>query len=75
MERFIADEVALLCPRAIALCHHDEWMPPIPLVDIEPILAEVRAGARVRIERSRSVTRSNLSRAYCPAARRRPRRR
>jgi L-ascorbate metabolism protein UlaG (beta-lactamase superfamily) len=52
MERFIADEVALLAPRAVALCHHDEWMPPIPPVDIEPILAEVaRREPAVRIER------------------------
>ena len=52
MERFIAEEVGLLHPRAIALCHHDEWMPPIPPVDIEPILAEVaRRAPDVRIER------------------------
>ena len=39
MERFIADQVELLSPRAVALCHHDVWMPPIPPVDVEPILA------------------------------------
>ncbi|HMG64747.1 MAG TPA: MBL fold metallo-hydrolase [Streptosporangiaceae bacterium] len=26
---FIADQVALLQPRHLVLCHHDDWMPPV----------------------------------------------
>ncbi len=39
---FIADEVEMLRPRKIALCHHDNWMPPLTtLTDIEPIKHEL----------------------------------
>lgn len=35
---FIADEVEMLRPRKIALCHHDNWMPPLTApTDVDPI--------------------------------------
>jgi L-ascorbate metabolism protein UlaG (beta-lactamase superfamily) len=35
---FMASEVALLRPRAVLLCHHDDWMPPLTRpTDVEPI--------------------------------------
>ncbi len=39
---FIASEVELLGARAVMLCHHDDWMPPLTTaVDPAPIRAEV----------------------------------
>jgi L-ascorbate metabolism protein UlaG (beta-lactamase superfamily) len=39
---FIANEVQMLRPRRIALCHHDNWMPPLTtMTDVEPIKHEV----------------------------------
>jgi L-ascorbate metabolism protein UlaG (beta-lactamase superfamily) len=43
LAEFIAMEVDLLEPGAVAFCHHDAWMPPIPAVDVEPIAALLRA--------------------------------
>ncbi|HZL55312.1 MAG TPA: MBL fold metallo-hydrolase [Solirubrobacteraceae bacterium] len=43
--QFIATEVELLEPKAVAFCHHDAWMPPIPAVDIAPVAAELRVRA------------------------------
>src|SRR5690606_18531144 len=35
---FIADEVELLRPKTVLLCHHDDWMPPLTKpVDTGPI--------------------------------------
>jgi len=35
---FIASEVALLRPRTVLLCHHDDWMPPLTRpTDVGPI--------------------------------------
>jgi len=34
---FVADEVTLLRPSRVALCHHDAWMPPVtPAIPVEP---------------------------------------
>jgi L-ascorbate metabolism protein UlaG (beta-lactamase superfamily) len=41
LAQFIAAEVELLAPRVVALCHHDEWMPPLAAVDVRPVLAEL----------------------------------
>jgi L-ascorbate metabolism protein UlaG (beta-lactamase superfamily) len=41
LAEFIATQVELLEPRAVAFCHHDAWMPPIPAVDVAPIVAEL----------------------------------
>lgn len=39
---FLATEVELLRPKAVTLCHHDDWMPPLTKpVDVAPIRAEV----------------------------------
>jgi hypothetical protein len=39
---FIASEVEMLRPRRVALCHHDNWMPPLTSpTDIEPIKHEL----------------------------------
>ena len=43
--QFIATEVELLEPKAVAFCHHDAWMPPIPAVDLAPVAAELRVRA------------------------------
>ena len=43
--QFIATEVELLAPKAVAFCHHDAWMPPIPPVDLAPVAAELRVRA------------------------------
>ena len=37
---FVADQVSLLQPRHLVLCHHDDWMPP---VTAPTDLAEIRA--------------------------------
>jgi len=43
---FIASEVEMLRPRKVALCHHDNWMPPLTTAtDIAPIKHEL--GRRV----------------------------
>jgi hypothetical protein len=39
---FIANQVQMLRPRRIALCHHDNWMPPLTTMTyVEPIKHEV----------------------------------
>lgn len=39
---FIADEVRMLHPRKVALCHHDNWMPPLTTpIDVAPIKYEL----------------------------------
>lgn len=39
---FIADEVELLRPKTVLLCHHDDWMPPLTKpVDTGPIRHEL----------------------------------
>jgi L-ascorbate metabolism protein UlaG (beta-lactamase superfamily) len=39
---FIASEVEMLRPRKVALCHHDNWMPPLTsATDAEPIKHEI----------------------------------
>jgi L-ascorbate metabolism protein UlaG (beta-lactamase superfamily) len=39
---FIAAEVELVRPRKVALCHHDNWMPPLTSpTDVEPIKREI----------------------------------
>ena len=39
---FIATEVEMLRPRKVALCHHDNWMPPLTSpTDVEPIKHEL----------------------------------
>lgn len=42
---FVAEEVRLLDPRRVILCHHDAWMPPIPAVDVAPIAAALAEAA------------------------------
>ncbi len=42
LAEFVASEVELLAPRAVNLCHHDDWMPPLTTpIDVEPIRAEI----------------------------------
>jgi L-ascorbate metabolism protein UlaG (beta-lactamase superfamily) len=42
LAQFLAREVDLLRPRQVALCHHDNWMPPFTRgTDIKPIQADV----------------------------------
>lgn len=36
---FMVDQVELLRPRRVVLCHHDAWMPPLPALDVGPITA------------------------------------
>ena len=39
---FIADEVELLRPKSVVLCHHDDWMPPLTKpIDVGPIRHEL----------------------------------
>jgi L-ascorbate metabolism protein UlaG (beta-lactamase superfamily) len=39
---FVASEVEMLRPRRVALCHHDNWMPPLTTAtDVEPIKREL----------------------------------
>jgi L-ascorbate metabolism protein UlaG (beta-lactamase superfamily) len=39
---FIADEVELLEPQSVVLCHHDDWMPPLTKpIDVAPIRREL----------------------------------
>jgi hypothetical protein len=43
---FIAAEVKMLRPRKVALCHHDNWIPPLTSpIDVEPIKHELACGA------------------------------
>ena len=43
---FIATEVELLKPKTVALCHHDDWMPPLTQpIDPGPIRHEVERRA------------------------------
>ena len=48
---FVADEVELLRPKEVVLCHHDDWMPPLTTpTDVGPIrheLASRTPGARL----------------------------
>jgi L-ascorbate metabolism protein UlaG (beta-lactamase superfamily) len=48
LAEFISDEVALLQPRHLVLCHHDDWMPPVTsptdLTDIRAALARRAPG-------------------------------
>lgn len=40
---FVADEVALLQAGRVALCHHDDWMPPVTgALPTEPFAAEIK---------------------------------
>jgi L-ascorbate metabolism protein UlaG (beta-lactamase superfamily) len=42
LARFIAVEVELLRPKSVALCHHDDWMPPLTRpIDVAPIRHEL----------------------------------
>jgi L-ascorbate metabolism protein UlaG (beta-lactamase superfamily) len=42
LANFIAAEIELVRPRKIALCHHDNWMPPLTSpTDVEPIKHEL----------------------------------
>ena len=38
---FVADEVELLRPNEVVLCHHDAWMPVLPALDPGPIAHEL----------------------------------
>src|SRR5579863_2025051 len=48
---FIAAEVDMLRPRKVALCHHDNWMPPLTsATDVDPIKHELaRRAPRVEL--------------------------
>jgi L-ascorbate metabolism protein UlaG (beta-lactamase superfamily) len=39
LAEFVVGQAEVLGPRAVVLCHHDAWMPPIPAVDVAPIAA------------------------------------
>ena len=42
LAQFVAREVDLVRPRRVALCHHDNWMPPFTReTDVEPIRSEL----------------------------------
>jgi L-ascorbate metabolism protein UlaG (beta-lactamase superfamily) len=45
LAQFIATEVELLAPSTVVFCHHDAWMPPLPAVDVAPIVRELAARA------------------------------
>ncbi len=50
---FIASEVALLEPKTVVLCHHDDWMPPLTQpIEVGPIRHELerRAPAAALVE-------------------------
>ena len=50
LAQFIAAQVELLSPRVVALTHHDEWMPPLPAVDVAPVVEELaRRSPSVRV--------------------------
>lgn len=41
--QFVADEVELLGPTRVALCHHDDWMPPVTTaLPVEPFADKIR---------------------------------
>ena len=43
LAQFVADEVELLGPAQVALCHHDDWMPPVTAAPpSEPFTDELR---------------------------------
>lgn len=43
LAQFVIDEIELLGPTRVALCHHDDWMPPVTsALPVEPFAAEVR---------------------------------
>jgi len=42
LPEFLAEEVALMRPDQVVLCHHDDWMPPVTAPgDVAPIRAAV----------------------------------
>ena len=46
LARFVADEVELLQPKTVVLCHHDDWMPPFTkAIDPGPIRHELERRA------------------------------
>jgi L-ascorbate metabolism protein UlaG (beta-lactamase superfamily) len=45
LAQFIALEVELLGPTTVVFCHHDAWMPPLPALDVTPIVRELAATA------------------------------
>jgi L-ascorbate metabolism protein UlaG (beta-lactamase superfamily) len=51
LAEFIAEQVSLLQPRHLVLCHHDDWMPPVTsptdLSDIRAALARTAPGVRL----------------------------
>lgn len=50
LAQFATDEVAMLKADKVIFCHHDAWLPPLPAVDVGPIvhaLAEHTPAARV----------------------------
>ncbi|HEX6312200.1 MAG TPA: MBL fold metallo-hydrolase [Acidimicrobiia bacterium] len=43
LAQFVADEVELLQPSQVALCHHDDWLPPVTsALGVEPFADELR---------------------------------
>jgi L-ascorbate metabolism protein UlaG (beta-lactamase superfamily) len=43
LAQFVADEIELLGSARVALCHHDDWMPPVTTaLPVEPFTDEVR---------------------------------
>ena len=43
MADFITDQVEVLRPHTVVLCHHDAWMPVLPALDPAPIAHELAA--------------------------------
>lgn len=41
LAQFIAGTVEMLRPRTVVLCHHDAWMPPLPAIDVGPVVREL----------------------------------
>lgn len=41
LAEYIAGMVETLGPRTVAFCHHDAWMPPVPAIDVEPVVREL----------------------------------
>jgi L-ascorbate metabolism protein UlaG (beta-lactamase superfamily) len=43
LAQFVTDEIELLRASTVALCHHDDWMPPVTTpLPVEPFAAEAR---------------------------------
>ena len=36
LAEFVVSEVEMLKPDTVIFCHHDQWMPPLPPVNVEP---------------------------------------